>query len=329
METSTGAPAIMSMYRILPVMSYKAPDQTRATIIGGAAILMWATLAPLTTAAAGIPPLELLAIAFGIAFVCGLAGLLIAGGRTAIRKLSQPLRYLAFAVTALFGYHALYFTALRLAPPAQASLVAYLWPLLIVVFSTLGDRQARIQTAHILGTLLGLTGTALLIVSREGHQIPAASRPLGLLAALGCALTWSSYSVFNRRFRSVPTEAMVIVCGIVAVLGWATHWVMAEETVRPQLSQWLVILALGIGPVGVAFFAWDYGTKRGNVSLLGTLSYAVPVLSTLLLVIFGLAPASISLLVACVFVTTGAWVATRTASLEVIGRDTSNCREPE
>jgi drug/metabolite transporter (DMT)-like permease len=289
---------------------------------------MWSTLAPLTAAAAGIPPLELLAATFGIAFVCGLSGLLLVGGRTAIRKLSQPVRYLAFAVTALFGYHALYFTALRLAPPAQASLLAYLWPLFIVVFSTLGDRQARIQTRHILGTLLGLTGTALLIMSREEHQIPAASRHLGLLAALGCALTWSSYSVFNRRFRNVPTEAMVIVCGIVAVLGWAAHWVMAEETVLPHLPQWLVILALGIGPVGVAFFAWDYGTKQGNISLLGTLSYAAPVLSTLLLVIFGRASASISLLVACALVTMGAWVATQTASRTPLV-DSASSREIE
>ncbi len=308
-------------------MSYKAHDHTRATIIGGTAILMWSTLAPLTAAAGEIPPLELLATTFGIAFVCGLAGVLLAGGRAAIRKLSQPMGYLAFAVTALFGYHALYFTALRLAPPAQASLLAYLWPLLIVVFSALGDRQARIRAAHILGTVLGLTGTALLILSREGQQVPAVSRSLGLLAAFGCALTWSSYSVFNRRFSRVPTEAMVTVCGIVAVLGCAAHWAMAEETVTPHLSQWLVILALGIGPVGAAFFAWDYGTKHGNVSLLGTLSYAAPVLSTLLLVVFGRASASTSLLVACMLVTGGAWVATRTASRES-RVESSSCREP-
>ena len=303
-------------------MSHTVPDQARATIIGGAAILMWATLAPLTAAVAAIPPLELLATTFGIAFVCGLAGLLLAGGRTAIRKLSQPIRYLAFAGTALFGYHALYFTALKLAPPAQASLLAYLWPLLIVVFSTLGDRHARIRTAHILGTLLGLTGTALLVLSRAGEQIPAASRPLGLVAAFGCALTWSSYSVLNRRFRNIPTEAMVTVCGIVAVLGWAAHGLTAEATVAPHPRDWLVILALGIGPVGLAFFAWDHGTKQGNVSLLGTLSYAAPVLSTLLLVIFGRASASANLLVACALVTTGAWVATRSASAK-------SMREPE
>jgi len=292
-------------------MPYRVNSQTRATLTGVVAILLWSSLAPLTAAARGIPPLQLLAATFGIAFLCGLAGLAIVGGRSALRRLWQPFGYFAFAVTALFGYHALYFTALTLAPAAQASLVAYLWPLLIVLFSALGQRGQRIRTAHILGSLLGLTGTALLILSRDGDRIPAPHRLLGLLAALGCALTWSSYSVLNRRFRDVPTEAMVIVCGIVAAMGLTAHWLVGEQTMVPQSSQWLAIVALGIGPVGLAFFAWDHGTKQGNVRLLGTLSYAAPVLSTLLLVTFGRTSGSIRLLAACALVPAGAWVATR------------------
>ena len=134
---------------------------------------------------------------------------------------------------------------------------------------------------------------------------------LGLLAALGCALTWSSYSVLNKGFRNVPSEAMVIVCGVVAIMGLAAHWLIGEHTISPHSSQWVAIVALGIGPVGLAFFAWDRGTKQGNVSLLGTLSYAAPVLSTLLLVTFGRTSGSIGLLAACVLVPAGAWVATR------------------
>ena len=292
-------------------MSSRVNSQTRATLTGAVAVLLWSSLAPLTAAAHGIPPLQLLAATFGIAFLCGLAGVAIVGGRSAARRLWQPFGYFAFAVTALFGYHALYFTALSLTPAAQASLVAYLWPLLIVLFSALGKRSERIRKAHILGTVLALTGSALLILSRDGDSIPAPHRLLGLLAALGCAVTWSSYSVLNRRFRNVPTESMVIVCGIVAVVGLIAHWLVGEPTVLPHSSEWLAIVVLGIGPVGLAFFAWDHGTKRGNVSLLGTLSYAAPVLSTLLLVTFGGASGSISLLAACALVPAGAWVATR------------------
>ena len=279
--------------------------------MGAAAVLLWSTLATLTTAAHGVPPLQLLATTFGIAFSCGIAWVALTGGRSALRKLWQPFRYLAFAAAALFGYHALYFVALTLAPAPQASLVAYLWPLFIVLFSTLGARRERVRTAHIAAGVLGLTGTAMLALTRDECCIPTGHRTLGLLAALGCALTWSTYSVANRHFRDVPTEAMVTVCGTVSVLGALAHGFINEPWIAPHASQWAATLALGIGPVGVAFFAWDHGTKRGNVSLLGTLSYAAPVLSTLLLVAIGRAHASATLLSACALVTAGAWVATR------------------
>jgi drug/metabolite transporter (DMT)-like permease len=262
----------------IPDVSLRNVDRarTRATLIGAVAVLLWSLLAPLTVMASGIAPLELLATTFGIAFASGLTGILAAGGRASIQRLRQPLGYFAFAVAALFGYHALYFTALSLAPPAQASLIAYLWPLLIVLFSALGSRAERIRTAHVLGTLLGLTGTALLILSRDSTNMPAPNRPLGLLAALGCAVTWSGYSVLNRRFSEVPSDAMVIVCAIVSVLGWGAHWLVGEPTTWPGASQWVAIVALGIGPVGLAFLAWDHGTKQGYLGLLGALPMPHP-----------------------------------------------------
>jgi len=288
-------------------------SQTRATLAGEVAVLLWSSLAPLTVLAQGIPPLQLLAMTFGIAFLCGLSWVALVGGAPALQRLWQPFGYFAFTVAALFGYHALYFTALTLAPAPQASLVAYLWPLLIVLFAALGTGQERTGMAHIAGGVLGLTGTALILLAHDGHSIPAPHRTLGLLAALGCALTWSTYSVANRHFRNVPTEAMVIVCGIVATMGLLAHRLIGEPTIAPQESQWAATVALGVGPVGLAFFAWDHGTKQGNVSLLGTLSYGAPVLSTLLLVTLGRAPASLGLLAACTLVVAGAWVATRGA----------------
>jgi drug/metabolite transporter (DMT)-like permease len=295
-------------------------SRTRATIVGAVAVLLWSSLAPLTVVAGGIPPLQLLATTFGIAFFGGLSWVALVGGAAALKRLRQPFGYFAFTVAALFGYHALYFTALTLAPAPQASLVAYLWPLLIVLLAALGTGQERARLPHILGGVFGLTGTALLLVAGDEHGIPTPHRTLGLLAALGCALTWSTYSVANKHFRNVPTEAMVIVCGIVATMGLIAHRLIGEPTIVPQDSQWTATVALGLGPVGLAFFAWDHGTKRGNVGLLGTLSYGAPVLSTLLLVTLGRAHASIELLTACALVTAGAWVATSGASTSTLSR---------
>ena len=283
----------------------------RATLIGAVAVLMWSSLAPLTAAATGIPPFQLLAMTFGAAFLCGLAWLLLTGPCSLARRLRQPLPYLAFAATALFGYHALYFAALSLAPAAQASLIAYLWPLLIVLFSRL-DRKARpISASHVMGALLGLAGTAVLILTGNAGNHLAPGRPLGLMAALACAFIWSGYSVLNRRFQHVSSDAMVEVCGLVAVLGLAAHLMLDRQSVSPDISQWAAVAALGFGPVGLAFLAWDYGTKHGDLGLLSAISYAAPVLSTLLLVILGYTPATSSLLVACALVVGGAWIAGR------------------
>ena len=281
-----------------------------ATTVGSAAILMWATLAPLTTMTAGIPPIELVALTFGTAFLFGLCWLLTTGGAARLRVFRQPPGYWLLAVGALYGYHALYFLALATAPPAQASLIAYLWPLLIVVLSAVVAGQG-LRMAHVAGAVMGLIGTAVLLLARLPGAEAASNPAWGLGAAFGCALIWSGYSVTNGRFRAIPSDVMVGVCGVVALLGLLTHVAVERASVWPSVHQWPAVIGLGFGPVGLAFLAWDYGTKHGDLPLLGTLSYAAPVISTLLLVILGRAPATLSLLLACVLVVGGGWIATR------------------
>ena len=100
-------------------------------------------------------------------------------------------------------------------------------------------------------------------------------------------------------------------CLLTALLSLFAH-LCFEQTVWPDtLSQWLAILALGIGPVGAAFYLWDRGVKLGDIRLLGVLSYAAPVLSTLLLVLVGFTEASLSLAIATLLIVGGALLASR------------------
>lgn len=279
-------------------------DRGRATIIGGAAILLWAALAPLTVFTTGIPPFELLALSFAVAFLSGMA---LLGFRGDLAELRQPPAPWMTAFTGIFGYHALYFYALKAAPAAEASLIAYLWPLLIVLFAALLPGE-RLAARHVSGALLGLGGTALIVLGRAPSAIADASLS-GYAAALMCALLWSAYSVFNRRFGATPSGMIVGVCGAVAVAGGACH-LLFETTIAPASGQWLAIVLLGVGPTGLAFLAWDHATKHGHISLLGALSYFAPLLSTALLVAMGNAPATIRLLAAALLVIGGAVLAT-------------------
>jgi drug/metabolite transporter (DMT)-like permease len=279
-----------------------------ATLAGVCAVLLWASLALLTTFTDGLPPFQVLAIGFGIA---GLAGALylITRGSAARGAWQPPAAALALSVAGLFGYHALYFFSLKHAPALEANLINYLWPLLIVLFAGLLP-GARLQARHVLGAVFGLAAAALLVTRGRGLAIDANAVP-GYLAALGAAVIWAGYSVLNRRHAGVPSASIVPACIGVALLGAVAHlWL--EDTVMPAPGQWLALLAMGLGPVGAAFLLWDHGTKRGDLALLGSLSYLAPLLSTLLLVIAGRAQSHWIQAVAVALILCGAWISLRT-----------------
>lgn len=279
----------------------------RATGIGFGAVLLWAALALFTVGVGPMPPFQLTAICFAIGGLLGLAWLVLSGqGLAALRGL-PPAVWLV-GIGGLFGYHLCYFTALRLAPPAQASLIAYLWPLLIVLFSGLLPGE-RLRPLHILGALIAFAGAALVVVG-PGAGFSAEALP-GYAAAAACALIWSGYSILSRRLGQVPTETVTVFCLATAVLSAFAH-LAVETTVWPGTAPaWASLLALGLGPVGLAFYLWDIGVKRGDIQLLGTASYAAPLLSTLILVLAGFATPTLGLGLSALLIAGGALLAAR------------------
>ncbi len=276
-----------------------------ATAVGFSAVLMWALLAPLTVLSAPVPPLLLNALCFCIGGTAALTWLGMRGGLAVLRDV--PLTVYLFGTMGLLGYHLLYFSALRLAPPAEAGLIAYLWPLLIVLGSGLMPGE-RLRAGHVLGASCGFAGAALLIAG--GAAAPSGAGT-GYLLALLAAFTWAGYSLISRRLGHVPTAAVAIFCLASAALSGLAHWLFEAPAWPDTARGWAAVVALGLGPVGLSFLTWDIGVKRGNIQLLGTMAYAAPLLSTLVLVASGLAPASGALAVAAALITGGAALAAR------------------
>ncbi len=278
----------------------------KATFIGFSAILMWSLLALFTTASGQMPPFQLSAICFLIGSLPGICVLIARPER--LRLLRQPARVWIVGIAGLFGYHFLYFTALRNAPAVEAGLIAYLWPLLIVVGSAMLPGE-KLRWYHLAGALAGLAGTAL-IVARNGLSFDGAYT-LGYGAAFLCAFTWSGYSLLTRRFEAVSTDVVTGFCLATAVLSLVCHLAL-ETTVWPQTGfEWFAVAGLGLLPVGAAFYAWDFGVKNGDIQILGAASYAAPLLSTLNLVLTGFAEPSWRIALACVLVTGGAVLAAK------------------
>jgi len=278
-----------------------------ATLIGLTAILMWSLLSVLTVATGKIPAFQLAAMTFAIG--AAVAFISFIWRPAAFGALRQSPTAWIVGVGGLFGYHALYFLALRFAPPAEAGLVNYLWPLLIVLFSSLLPGE-RLAAHHIIGALLGLVGTVLLLSGNSGGGFAPGQIP-GFAAAFVAAFVWAAYSVMSRKLKAVPTDAVAGFCLATAILAALVHG-MVETTVWPETSgQWLAIMALGVGPVGAAFFTWDIGMKRGDIRVLGAASYATPLLSTAFLILAGFATASATIAIAAILIAGGGLIAAK------------------
>jgi len=235
------------------------------------AILLWSTLAALGVALAHLPPFLLT----GCALMLGaLPGLL------RWRQWRVPLRTLLLGVAGLFGFHFLLFLALRLAPPVEANLVNYLWPLLIVLLTPVILPGFGLRARHVLAALAGLAGAALAIGAAP--TAIDARILLGFALAGGSALTWACYSLLVRRvplFSSWAIGGFALASGVLAL---ACHLAFEARASFAAGDAWK-LLALGLGPMGAAFYLWDVAMKRGDPRVVGVLAYATPLLSTVLL----------------------------------------------
>jgi drug/metabolite transporter (DMT)-like permease len=281
--------------------------KTFSTLVGFAAILTWSFLALLSTAAGPIPPFQLAAMTFFLGGLVGASSWLFRPG--AIRSLRQPWQVWALGVAGLCIYHCAYFFAIQSAPPVEASLIAYLWPLLIVVFAAFLPGE-RLRGHHLVGVLLGLAGAVIVITKGGSVGLADGIRP-GHIIALFCAFVWSGYSVLSRRFGAVPTDVVAGYCLITAAVAACLHFGL-ETTVFPQTAtQWTAIVVLGTIPLGAGFYAWDWGCKHGDIMVLGALSYAAPLFSTVVLLAAGYGAYHWSVALACALIVAGALIAAK------------------
>jgi drug/metabolite transporter (DMT)-like permease len=278
-----------------------------ATAFGLVAVVLWSSLATITTTLNAIPPFQLVAMSFALASVAGFLWA-AATGENLSALAGVPRGYWLLGAYGLFGYHAAYFFALQHAPPIEANLINYFWPLLIVLFSALlplprGGHPPRWW--QLLGALLGFAGVVVILFQAKSAAL--GSGPLtGYLAAFAAALIWSTYSVASRLYAGVPTLAVMGTSAVTALAAAAVSFSFETWVWPAGPAQWLAVFLQGVGPVGLAFYSWDRAMKHGHLRFVGVASYAIPLLSTLMLVATGLARASPRLWLAAALVTAGA-----------------------
>lgn len=274
----------------------------RANVLALSAMALWISLAALGVALQHVPPFLMTGVALLIGSMVSLPL-----SRFDWRVCRVPLRTLALGVYGLFGYHFLLFMALRDAPPVQANLVNYLWPVGMVVLGPLLGSGTRLSWRHVAAAGMGFAGAAMAIT---GGQSLAWLPRWGYLWALGAAVVWSSYSLWTQKVPAFPTAALGLFGFVSGLLALLCHAALEEPTAL-SVEDMGYLLAMGLGPLGTAFYLWDAALKRGDARQIGLLSFITPLGSTcLLLWVQGEAP-NVSVLLSAVLIVGAAWVGSR------------------
>ena len=275
------------------------PAAARPYAAALAAVLLWATQASLAASLSHVPPFLLT----GLALVCG--------GLPALprwrRWSSVPMVY-GVGIYGLFVYHLLYFIALRTAPAVEANLVQYLWPSLIVLLTPLFLKNVPLRRGHVAGVLLGFCGSALVILA--GGSTADTGFHAGYLYACGAAVVWATFSLMLKRMPPHSTWTVGAICLASGLLSLALH-ALFEPAVALSTADLGLIAVTGLGPLGLAFYLWSYAVRHGDSRIVGVLAYAIPVLSTVLLIIVTGRGGSTAVLGSAVLVVAGGVVATR------------------
>ena len=274
-----------------------------ANLLALAAIALWALLAWLGIALAHVPPFLLTGVGL-------LVGSLIAlplswkNGKLDLSSWKMLWPHLLLGIYGLFGFHFLLFIALRHAPPVQANLVNYLWPLGMVVLAPLFLPSAKLTVMHLLAACMGFAGACIAILGSHADGASALFA-WGYLPAAGSAFIWASYSLLSKRLalqgKSFATSAIGMFGLASGLLSLLCH-AFLESRVSLSSQDVMLLIALGLGPLGAAFYLWDAALKRGDAQQIGILSYITPLASTALLLLVTGQPLSWSIALAAALI---------------------------
>lgn len=269
-----------------------------ATLYGVMAIFLWGGLALLGVNTTSIPAFQLLAMCFLISSLLMFVKRMLAK-KTIFEKPELTMSQWVIGVGALFGFHFCYFIALKSAPAIEVSLISYIWPMLLAIFVS---NKATIFKA-LIGGLVGFIGISFIIAGDNALSFNQ-DYIKGYLLALACAVIWSSYSWYLTKTTNKVDDIGWLSLAV-SFFALFAHLFLESSYWQFNFSQWLGILLLGLGPVGGAFYLWDIGMKKGNQTLLASLSFSTPLISAVILALAGLNSWSSNIVIGLVLILVG------------------------
>ncbi len=276
----------------------KDKPSMKATIIGQAALVIWSLSACCTMALSGIPAFEILSGIFISGFVASSIINTIKGNWS---DASGRPKYLILAgILGIIGNDIFYILSFKHAPAIQVDLIVYLWPMMVLILSSLFLNE-KTGIHHIFACILAFLGVYILLTADSETGLFHPQYLIGYACAFASALLWSIYIIISRKYAKSTPELFAIYCGVGAIFSLVMHFNF-ETTVMPSFWQGVILIVMGVATHSFAYYGWDFAIKRGHFKLLSILPYGNPILSVLALIFFGFADLTIEVLISTLMV---------------------------
>ena len=180
-----------------------------------------------------------------------------------------------------FLYYVVLLRAYELLPAQEAGTLNYIWPLVLVLISIPMLHQ-RISKWSFLAVLVSFLG--IMIISTHGQLLSMKfSSPLGVLLALGSAIFWAFYWIFNMKDRrEAVTKLFLNFCfGFLYIL---ITVLIVKGLKIPSLQGIAGSVYLGFFEMGIPFVLWLQALKLSSTTAKVTnLIYLSPFLSLVII----------------------------------------------
>lgn len=255
----------------------------KGTLSGLAAVLLWASAAAFIAAAKGVHPF----LYYGTEMVIGVlifaAYWLKRGHDPRPEWKKVPYWYIALGIIGIGLQGVCWVAAIQHAPPLEAILFIYQWPMLVVLFTAIALKNP-LKPHYFVALLGGFLGVLVVLIGR-GLDLGSFSLTSGHIFGLLAALTWSIFSAVSARHPHIPSSAL----GLILLAGGCFNlliWAIGFGAPLPPVNGFIICLIASL-VIMPGYILWDYGMKKGNQRLMGFASFSIPVLSALLLAITG------------------------------------------
>lgn len=256
------------------------------------ALLFWAFLPILALNTTNVPPFLKVGLAMLFSSLGHLIYWAIKYRGNVLPRLILPINYITLCVVGILGNNITFVYSMELGGGAVPYVIMNAWPICALLLNSLIFKQS-LSFIDYIGSIFGIMGVILL--ASQDQEDGFVDQIAVLIAILNCFI-WSIFSVLNKKFTKMPSDGIGMPLFIISIISLYLHFAF-EPRIELTNKDVIFLLALGLGPWGIAYSLWNFAVRHAdNLSSLTHLGFLAPALGLSMMVFMDYAEFSITML---------------------------------